>query len=162
MSISGNAKTYTEIRGSLSLPKAIQGKSAYEIAVINGFDGTEAEWLASLYGGEAVKKQLAELQATVDFLYAKSLIKKAAITLLASAWVGEGDSYSQVVTIEGVTENSKVDLQPSPEQLIIFHEKDVAFVTENEDGIVTVFCIGQKPANDYTIQATIIEVETNG
>lgn len=50
MSISGNAKSYTELRGSLFLPEAIQGKSAYEIAVMNGFDGTEAEWLASLKG----------------------------------------------------------------------------------------------------------------
>lgn len=29
---------------------ALRGKSAYEIAVENGFVGTEAEWLASLHG----------------------------------------------------------------------------------------------------------------
>lgn len=29
---------------------SIDGKSAYEIAVENGFEGTEAEWLASLKG----------------------------------------------------------------------------------------------------------------
>lgn len=28
-----------------------RGYSAYEVAVKNGFDGTEAEWLASLAGG---------------------------------------------------------------------------------------------------------------
>ena len=80
------------------------------------------------------------------------------VTLLASAWEGDTSPYSQVVTIEGVTANSKVDLQPSVEQLTIFHQKDIAFVTENEDGVVTVFAIGDKPANDYTIQATITEV----
>ena len=32
--------------------KADQGKSAYEIAVANGFTGTEAEWLASLKGNK--------------------------------------------------------------------------------------------------------------
>jgi hypothetical protein len=51
-----------------------------------------------------------------------------------------------------------VDLTPSVEQLTIFHDKDLAFVTENEDGTVTVYAIGQKPENDYTIQATIKEV----
>ena len=48
MSLEGSAKSYTELKGSMSLPKAIQGKSAYEIALLNGFKGTEAEWLESL------------------------------------------------------------------------------------------------------------------
>ena len=48
MSTEGNAKNYIELRGSLSLPEAIHGKSAYEIAVMHGFDGTEEEWLYSL------------------------------------------------------------------------------------------------------------------
>lgn len=48
MSTEGNANNYIELRGSLSLPEAIHGKSAYEIAVMNGFDGTEEEWLYSL------------------------------------------------------------------------------------------------------------------
>ena len=80
------------------------------------------------------------------------------ITLSAEDWVGEGSRYAQVVEIEGVTENSQVDLTPSVEQLAIFHEKDLAFVTENEGGVVTVYAIGQRPQNDYTIQVTITEV----
>lgn len=81
------------------------------------------------------------------------------VTLPASDWVGEGNLHSQVVNIDGVTENSQVDLTPSVEQLVIFYEKDISFVTENEDGVVTVYVIGQKPQNDYTIQATITEVQ---
>ena len=45
------------------------------------------------------------------------------VTLLADAWEGTASPYSQVVTIEGVTENSQVDLTPSVEQLIIFHDR---------------------------------------
>ena len=81
------------------------------------------------------------------------------VSLLASEWSGSNNLYSQVVNIEGVTNRSQVDLTPSVEQLAIFYEKDLAFVTENENGIVTVYAIGQKPANDYTIQVTITEVE---
>ena len=80
------------------------------------------------------------------------------VTLLADAWVGANRLYSQVVSIDGVTENSQVDITPNAEQLMAFYEKDIAFVTENEDGIVTVYVIGQKPMNDYTIQVTITEV----
>ena len=81
------------------------------------------------------------------------------VDLLAENWVGTTSPYSQVVQIEGVTENSQVDLTPSIEQLVIFYEKDLGFVTENEDGIVTVYAIGQKPENDYNIQVTITEVD---
>ena len=80
------------------------------------------------------------------------------VTLLASKWTGSDSLYSQVVTIDGITPYSKVDLLPSVEQLAIFHNKDVAFVTENEDGVVTVFAIGDKPTQDYTMQVSITEV----
>lgn len=86
-------------------------------------------------------------------------VRIANIDLLAANWVGDASPYSQVVSIEGVTEYSQVDLTPSIEQLVIFYEKDLGFVTENEDGVVTVYAIGQKPENDYTIQVTITEVE---
>lgn len=78
--------------------------------------------------------------------------------LLAAKWVGSNNLYSQIVTIDGVTENSQVDLTPSVAQLVIFYEKDLTFVTENDGGVVTVYAIGQKPENDYTIQVTITEV----
>ena len=81
------------------------------------------------------------------------------ITLLADKWDGSENLYSQVVSVDGATENSQVDLTPSVEQLAIFYEKDLAFVTENEDGVVTVYAIGQKPQNDYTMQVTITEVD---
>ena len=86
------------------------------------------------------------------------IVRVGDIDLLAANWVGEESPYSQVVNIEGITERSQVDLKPSVAQLAVFYDKDLAFVTENEDGIVTVYAIGDKPTNDYTIQVTITEV----
>lgn len=83
------------------------------------------------------------------------------ITLLADAWEGTASPYSQVVEIDGVTKYSKIDLQPDAEQLSVFYEKDVTFLAENENGVVTIVCIGQKPINDYTLQATMTEVIVN-
>lgn len=80
------------------------------------------------------------------------------VELLAANWVGSGNLYSQVVSVPGVTANSQVDLTPSVEQLVVFYTKDLTFVTEQENGVVTVYAIGQKPENDYTIQVTITEV----
>lgn len=88
----------------------------------------------------------------------KSNIRIAYINLLASSWLGDESPYSQVVNIEGTTEYSQVDITPNADQLNIFYDKDITFVTENDDGIVTVYAIGDKPLNDYTIQVTITEV----
>ena len=85
-------------------------------------------------------------------------IRIAEVHLLANEWVGDASPYSQIIEIEGITEYSQVDLKPSAEQLAIFHDKDLAFVTENEDGVVTVYSIGDKPANDYVVQVSITEV----
>lgn len=111
---------------------------------------------------QTVNEKLSNLQEKVDVLYAKSLVKTATINLLSSAWIKESDNkYSQIVSIPDVTERSKVDLQPTVEQLLTFYEKDVSFVAENDDGVVTIYCIGQKPINDYSMQATITEVDEN-
>lgn len=82
------------------------------------------------------------------------------VTLLADAWVSTEDKrHIQIVEPEGVTNKSQVDLTPDDEQLIVFYEKDLTFVTKNEGGVVTIIAIGQKPTNDYTVQATLTEVD---
>ena len=80
------------------------------------------------------------------------------VVLLASAWQGADNLHAQVVALDGITQYSQVDLKPSAEQLAEFHEIDLALATENDDGIVTVFAIGDRPAKDYTIEVSITEV----
>lgn len=106
----------------------------------------------------SVIKQLIEAYFEENRIPTGSSAAIGTVELLAANWVGDGILYSQVVSIEGVTENSKVDLTPSVEQLLVFYEKDLTFVTENDGGVVTVYAIGQKPTNDYLIQVTITEV----
>ena len=90
------------------------------------------------------------------------VVPATSVTLLANAWVGSGCAYSQVVAVPGATPNTKVDLQPTAEQLEEFHYKILSFVAENEGGVVTVYCIGDKPKGDHTIQTTLTEVEASG
>ena len=83
---------------------------------------------------------------------------------LSTNWIKDADNrYYQVVTVQNavVTPNSKIDLQIKPEDLTIFHEKDLAFVAENEDGVVRIYCIGQVPQNEYNLQCTVTEVVIN-
>lgn len=103
-------------------------------------------------------------QAVADYLeknhvQAGGSIRIGSVVLLSDKWVTNGENlHYQAVQIPGVTANSQVDLTPSVEQLAVFHNKDLAFVTGNTGGVVTVYAIGQKPTNDYTIQVTIKEV----
>lgn len=57
-----------------------------------------------------------------------------------------------------ITENSKVDLQIDSGQMVVFYQKDLAFVTENDGGDVTVYCVGSVPENNYTIRVVVTEV----
>lgn len=76
----------------------------------------------------------------------------------------EGRYYQEDVTVANakITPYSKVDLQISPEDLLILHKKDLTFTTVNEDGKIRVCAIGQKPTLEYTFQVTVTEVLTNG
>ena len=166
MSLEGKATADTVLRGKIHSLDVLT-IDAYGVAVRNGFEGTEAEWLASLKGDKGdveVDSEIIEgspnpVSGGAVYALLKSAASKIAyVDLLASKWQGEQSPYSQVVAVEGATKNSQVDLTPSVEQLTVFYNKDLAFVTENENGVVTVYAIGQKPANDYTVQVTITEV----
>ena len=50
--IRGTVATKGTMTGNLGAVFGKDGKSAYEVAVKNGFDGSEAEWLASLKGAD--------------------------------------------------------------------------------------------------------------
>ena len=98
------------------------------------------------------------LRGKIARLHVTTVISLAEIKLPAAAWKGEESPYSQIVSVPGVGKKSMVNLQPSVEQLEIFQEKEISFTTENEDGVVTVYVFGDRPSNDYYIQATITEV----
>ena len=123
----------------------------------------QAEWgrvEAEVTREENEKARTEEFNTLKENFYNLGISTKIVdVTLLASAWQGDEDPYSQVVAIDGVTPNTKVDLLPDVEQLAIFHDKDIAFVTENDNGTVTVYAIGDKPTKDYTMQAALKEVE---
>lgn len=200
--IIGTLSAGNTITGNLGAVLGKDGLSAYEIAKVNGFEGTEEEWLASLKGERGdpftytdfTEEQLASLKGdkgdtgnsgvylgsgempedcniqidpngevvTLEQLIMNALSqvnKISSVSLPASGWVGTSSPYSQVVTIAGATENSKIDLNPTIEQLNIFYEKDITFVVGNNKGVITVYCVGQKPANDYTMQVSITEVK---
>jgi hypothetical protein len=120
-------------------------------------DATSKDKLYSIVT-EYIQNNLEMLMGITD----SQTSKISSVTLFADRWYGSTSRYSQVVSVSGATRKSKIDLNPTVEQLEIFYNKDVTFVIENDNGVLTAHCIGQKPTSDYTMQVTITEVATNG
>lgn len=78
---------------------------------------------------------------------------------LTTDWVGDASPYTQIITIPDTTSNSKIDLQPDAvviQQMI--DDGVVAMNVVNDNGVLTVNAIGEKPTVEMTIQATVSEV----
>lgn len=82
--------------------------------------------------------------------------KKTSIELPAENWEGSSSPYSQTVEIADITENSKIDLQVTPEQLTWLQDQEISLVAKNENGLsVVIYAIGEKPAADFTAQSDL-------
>lgn len=84
--------------------------------------------------------------------------KLTAITMLASAWTGDSNPYSQIVSCNGVNVNSKLDLQPTPTQIIGLQNAEISLMLTNTNGVVTAWSLGGKPTEDYNMDVLITEV----
>lgn len=86
------------------------------------------------------------------------LPKVTNITLSASAWSGSTAPYHQDITSSYVTQTSKVDIQPTAEQLAEWQNDGLAFSTLSFDGSFRVYVSDVKPTVDYTVQVTMQEM----
>ena len=123
------------------------GKSAYELAVDNGYTGTEEEWLASLKGTNGVTTvQTTKIDKTCTFT--------------ADGW-NDVVPYTQTVAVEGITEslNPRIDLIVS-DNVATGKKEEIAFsyftrVTTG-DGILTAYCYETKPDVNLNIMIEVI------
>ena len=123
------------------------GQSAYELAVDNGYTGTEKEWLESLKGTDGT--------TTVQ----TTKIDKAC-TFLTTDW-SNTVPYTQTVAVEGITEslNPRIDIIIS-DNVVTGKKEEIAFsyVTKvtTGDGILTAYCYETKPDVDLNIMIEVI------
>ena len=123
------------------------GQSAYEIAVDNGYTGTEEEWLTSLKGTDGTTTvQTTKIDKTCTFL--------------ATGW-SSTIPYTQTVTVEDITEslNPRIDIIIS-DNVVTGKKEEIAFsyVTKvtTGDGILTAYCYETKPDVDLNIMIEVI------
>lgn len=98
----------------------------------------------------------------VTYAVESSVPTATTVTLKAADWLGDTSPYSQVVAVGDVTPLTKVDLQPTMDQVDTLYSQSVGFFTMNEGGVVRAFAVGNKPTEDFVIQITLTEVEGGG
>jgi hypothetical protein len=87
-------------------------------------------------------------------------VKISNVTLEANNWTFDNaaDTYVQQVSVGNITYNTMVDISLTVAQMVIFKQKDITFIPVNDNKVIKVYCIGQKPTNDYTVQMKFTEV----
>lgn len=115
---------------------------------------------------EMTQEEIDEFNSSIDSSYNPTVEDRvvaleskqpvvSSVTLLASAWEGFASPYYQVVNVSGVTTNSMVELQPTPEQLASWQDDGFAFTALNDSGSVYVYVAGGKPVEDITVQTKV-------
>ena len=84
--------------------------------------------------------------------------KISTITLPAANWKNAESPFFQTVEVAGISESSKIDIQPNKEQVAQFCVDGTMLHIENDGGIATAYAIGTKPAEDLVLQVTLTEV----
>ena len=82
------------------------------------------------------------------------------ITLTATDWVASADGsyFTQILTLDGSTENSRIDLQPTPAQIIQLIQDEASIFVANDDGVITAYSVNATPSTDMVFNATVTEV----
>lgn len=82
------------------------------------------------------------------------------LTVNAANWIksADGGYYTQTVLVPSATSNSRINLDPSPEQLIQLMNESVCMFIGNDNGTIIAFAKDNTPSTDMTFKIQILEV----
>lgn len=86
--------------------------------------------------------------------------KAVTVTIPAAGWKNAVSPYQQVIAVEGLSMDSKVDFQLGSDNAAAFAR--TAMFAVNDSGVVTVYAIGDKPGKDLTLRAALTSVVSDG
>ena len=126
----------------------------YAVAVQTLYDAIAQAWSGVLSDGAVTLPKLAnEVKAAYN-------VNVATLTIPYSSWTSSGSNYTQTITITDatITNNTKVDIQPSAtviNQLI--NDGVNAMYIYNNNGSLIVYAMGAAPTANLSVQVTYYE-----
>jgi hypothetical protein len=139
------------LRGVITNPDKIYGKSAYEIAVKHGYDGTEAEWIASVEANrvatEEAKEVVLESEKTVIECAQSArasrdeAVRKAESARVSMVSASQFASNANSHMVEAQLAASKAEqhaslLQASHQLLVVGETLTAGFATVEEETLI--------------------------
>ena len=92
--------------------------------------------------------------------YTAATIRSTTFTIVQNQWQEkEGNIWSQVISLNTVTPKTKVDIQPTAEQVYAMQDAGISLMVENNNGVVTLYGINGVPTDPWTLQVLLTEVE---
>ena len=85
--------------------------------------------------------------------------KLTTVTIPTDGWTESTSYYSQVISVNGVNVNSRLEMLPTPAQISILQESEISLTITNNNGVVTVYSFYGKPEQDLQMQILITDVE---
>lgn len=143
----------------------INGKSAYEIAVLNGFVGTEVQWLTSLVGNDGYTPYIQNGYWYINNVNSgvkavgidgSQPLQITGITLTSSNWVSNSGLYKYEYSNANITANSIVDVIPANASISVVKAAEVLPETDSSTGKVTLWATNA-PTGDISVTINITE-----
>lgn len=120
--------------------------------------GTETTaGFTKLYGstGDNIDGAMTQKAITTTLNNNKPHLKS--VTMPYKSWSGSGP-YTQTLTVSGITANSKIDMQASAATISSIVEGEFSITIKNDNGTITAYAVGKKPAVDLALTLSITEI----
>lgn len=172
--VATNSTDITTLNGKVStletevanIESGQDGLSAYQIAVNNGFVGTEVEWLESLKGQNGLDGiNGSDAEVTSENIETALGYKPASTAsfnvTIGTNWVGSVAPYIQTVSVNGILSTDSPFAYPiySSDNATAINEEDtwskIGKITTNANN-VTITCFEEKPTTALTIQLKVV------
>ena len=85
--------------------------------------------------------------------------KLMTVTIPVAGWSGNASPYNQVIAMNGVNVNSRLEMLPTPDQILMLQELEISLTITNNNGVVTVYSFYGKPESDMEMQILVTDVE---
>lgn len=142
-----------------NLESELEGKSVIDPSIYASTEYVDYEVGKVNSSVDTLEESINTLESSVGTLESsvEDAISKVINLTLPASWIDNGDGkFSQVITIEGLTSNMKVNLEPNMAILDQMENDGVkSLFIENSDGVATAICRGAALSVEVTVQATL-------